>query len=372
MKHDEARRRAADAIRAACATDEVFRVVEVDGVTERDVPILADGIDDATLAESGERGPAVVAVMARGRTETQAIELTAYTIIRSRLAIELTMAGRGRGVAIVDQVEGALSNLPPHGLPRLFVTSSVAPLPPTVRDDDDTVYVYWSRCVWPPADPDAPLAGEAGGAMDAIRDHVATAVAAGLPAAGQGAVTDAQVGALESHRRLAVIEAQVPRAGIDLSTRRETRGGEFDLATRSDQEWTDSDGRQWIARVAEQEVVVTVAVYHRTEPLADEAISRIMGELDDTVVSWPGSFDVREFDTATNAMVTRRRTGGQYEQKVLVLNRNPATWDAEAGLAMAAMQATVQSITQLAPATEKRGPVRLQHEATFRVPLRGG
>ena len=107
----------------------MFRVVEVDVVTERDIPALADGLFDASSAESGTRGPAVVAVMARGRQQLQAIELTAYTIVRGRLAIELAQGGRSRGLAILDLVESALSGLPPHGLPPLLVESAVAPLP---------------------------------------------------------------------------------------------------------------------------------------------------------------------------------------------------------------------------------------------------
>ena len=182
MTLSQARAAAAAAIRAAASDVEVTRVVEVDVVTESDVPMLADGLWDAPTAESSDRGPAVVAVMARGRQQSQAIDLTAFTIIRSRLALELAMAGKGRGLAVLDQVESALSNLPGGGLPRLLVETIAEPVRPPVRETDTTIQVYASMATWPPAFPGEPegqpLAVAEGDGLGAFRDHLAAGVAA--------------------------------------------------------------------------------------------------------------------------------------------------------------------------------------------------
>ena len=339
----------------------IVRVVEVDAITERDIPGLAKGIfvaEDATVP--ADRGPAAIAVMAAGRQDSQAIDLVAYTIVRTRLALELADAGRGRGLATLDLVEEALRGLPAHGLPELLVQS--AAIRQQRREVDRygrTIHVYVSRCTLPPAFPMAPLAVTAGGAMDAIRDHVTAAVTAGLPA--DNAV---QAGGTEADVRRALNLGLVPRARVRLDTRRETLGGPHDLAVIANQNFTDDQDRRWTMRVAEQEIVATVTVWHRTETLADEAIARIMGELDGSRVAWPGSFDALILDGGT--YVSQREDGGQFEQDVELLNRTPAEWDAEVGLLGGQCQCIVQSVTQLAPADQSTGAVTLQHNASWR------
>lgn len=365
MNLSETRAAAADAIRGRFPEQDaegrhIVRVVEVDAITERDVPRLADGIFSATDATVPDtRGPAAIAVMAAGRQSSQAVDLAAYTVVRTRLAIELADAGRGRGLATLDLVEVALSELPGHGLPRLLVESAAVRLDRTQTEADETIHVYVTRCTWPPAFPDPPLAAERGGSMDAIRDHVAAAITGGLPAA-----TEDQAGRTEAHCRVAQITGLVPRARVALDTQRETRGGEFDLAVIANQNFSDDQGRRWTMRVAEQEIVATVTVWHRNEDLADEAISRIMGELDGSRVAWPGSFDANNV-AADGTVTVTRENGGQYRQDVELLNRTPAEWDAVQGLHMAMCQCTVQSVTQLAPADQSTGAVTLRHTAEW-------
>ena len=181
--------------------------------------------------------------------------------------------------------------------------------------------------------------------MGAIRDHVAAAVTAGLP------VTDtAQTGDTEARCRAALIASLVPRAKIVLETRRETLGGEHDLSVISDEIWLDDQDREWLCRVAQQEIVVTVTVWHRLETLADEAVLRIASELDDSLVVWPGDFDARV--SVGGVVVTQRLSGGTYTQQVRLLNRAPARWDGDHGLLRSTLQATVQSVSQLRPATQ--------------------
>ena len=365
MKVSTARRKCANAVRARAPADEIIRVVEVDAATERDVLEIADGLADTVTSDSGESGPAVVAVMARGRQESQAIDLTCYTIMRGRVEIELAEPGRSRGLAALDHVETAMSNLPEGGLPPLFVESSAARLDVDDTRNDPLVHVYLTRCTWPSAYPEIPVDMERGGGMDAIRDHFAAAITEGLPAA-----TVPQVGAVEADRRRAIIDGLVPRACIKIETRRETIGGEHDLAVIGDRRWTDQDGVEWGARVAEQLIVVTLELYHLSEQLADEATTRIMAILDDSSVNWPGSFDARVLDPTTRTLVTERRTGGNYFQKVSLLNRNPAMWDEREGLAKSIMQANVQSVSQLAPATSGVTVTTMEHAAEFKIPGR--
>ena len=367
MNLSDARADAAEKIRAKFPEQDVqsqyiVRVVEVDAITERDIPPLANGIFAATDATvPAARGPAAIAVMAAGRQESQAIDLAVYTIVRTRLALELADAGRGRGLATLDLVEEALRALPAHGLPELLVQS--AAVRQERRESDEyglTIHVYVSRCTLPPAYPMTPLAVSESGAMDAIRTHVTDAVDGGLPA--DEAV---QAGGTEADVRAALNRGLVPRARVRLDTKRETLGGAHDLAVLANQNFTDDQDRRWTMRVAEQGIVATVTVWHRSETLADEAIARIMGELDQARVAWPGSFDGL-IEDSNGVYVSERITGGEYEQDVKLLNRTPAEWDAEAGLLRAQCQCTVQSVTQLAPADQSVGAVTLQHTASWR------
>ena len=366
MTLSEARGAAAAAIRAAASGVEVPRVVEVDTVTENDIPMLADGLWDAPTATSSDRGPAVVAVMARARQASQAIELIAFTVIKSRLALELEMAGKGRGLATLDLIESALSHLPGHGLPRLLVETMPEPLSPPSRDENATIYVYSTRCVWPPAFPGEPTgqpidADDIDG-ISAIRDHVADAVeAAGEFVTAADVVADpsladrreadlARIGDTEARQRVATIDGLVPRCAIELSTYREAIGGAPDLTVIDTQTFTGADGREWSARGATQRIVVTVTVRHRTKRLADALVTAIAAALDDTEVVWPGAFDARE--VSGSDIVTNRLSDGTFRSEVLLLMRDPAAWDLESGLAVASIQASVQLVTLLAPATQ--------------------
>ena len=366
MNLSDARADAAGKIRALFPEQDkeglhIVRVVEVDAITERDIPRLADGIFAATDATvPADRGPAAIAVMAAGRQDSQAIDLAAYTIVRTRLALELADAGRGRGLATLDLVEEALRGLPAHGLPELLVQSAAVRMERSDVEKDETAHVYVSRCTLPPAYPMTPLAVSIGGAMDAIRTHVTAAVDTGLPAD-----ESIQVGGTEADVRRALNLGLVPRARVRLDTKRETLGGTHDLAVLANQVFTDDQDRRWTMRVAEQDIVVTVEIWHRTETLADEAIARVMGELDGSRVAWPGSFDALIRNSAGD-YVSQRESGGVYEQDVELLNRTPAEWDAKAGLLRGECQCTVQSITQLAPADQSVGAVTLQHNATWR------
>ena len=380
MNLSERRAAAAAAIRAAAADTELVQVMEVDSVAPADIPVMADGLPDASIGTAGTRGPAICAVMADGRAETQAVMLTVYTVARSRLELKLTQTGRGRGLAIVDVVEGALQELPGNGLPPLFVRTTVAALDTAARANDMTARVWITRCAWPPAEPGVPdgqeLATPQGGAMGAIRTTVADAITRGMPLLTADDVTaDATLadraaadllrrGIGEADYRHAIIDRLVPRCQIILQTQRETLGGQHDLAVIANQNWTDDTDRRWTARVAEQEIVATVKVWHRTELLADEAVARVMGQLDQARVAWPGSFDALVL--VGGVYVTQRLTGAEYEQLMTLLNRTPAEWDAEQGLMMGMMQCTVQSVTQLRAADESTGAVALQHNAGWR------
>ena len=367
MNLSDARADAADKIRAKFPEQDaqnqyIVRVVEVDAITERDIPPLANGIFAATDATvPAARGPAAIAVMAAGRQESQAIDLAVYTIVRTRLALELADAGRGRGLATLDLVEEALRALPAHGLPELLVQS--AAIRQERRESDEyglTIHVYVSRCTLPPAFPMTPLAVSIGGAMDAIRAHVTDAVDGGLPAD-----EVVQAGGTEADVRAALNRGLVPRARVRLDTKRETLGGTHDLAVIANQNFTDDMDRRWTMRVAEQDIVATVEIWHRSETLADEAIARVMGKLDASRVAWPGSFDALMIDS-NGDYVSQRLTGGQFEQDVGLLNRTPAEWDAEAGLLRGQCQCVVQSVTQLAPADQSTGAVTLKHTASWR------
>ena len=366
MNLSDARADAADKIRAKFPEQDaqnqyIVRVVEVDAITERDIQPLADGIFAATDATvPADRGPAAIAVMAAGRQESQAIDLAVYTIVRTRLALELADAGRGRGLATLDLVEEALRALPAHGLPELLVQSAAVRMERADTEKDETAHVYVSRCTLPPAYPATPLAVSVGGAMDAIRDHVTAAVTDGLPAD-----EDIQAGGTEADVRAALNRGLVPRARVRLDTKRETLGGTHDLAVIANQNFTDNMDRRWTMRVAEQDIVATVEIWHRSETLADEAIARVMGKLDASRVAWPGSFDALIIDS-NGDYVSQRLTGGQFEQDVGLLNRTPAEWDAEAGLLRGQCQCVVQSVTQLAPADQSVGAVTLQHTASWR------
>ena len=353
MTQSSARAAAADAIRARFPETDadgqhIVRVIEVLPITERDIPRLADGLWDAIDATvPTDRGPAAIAVMARGRAgETQAIELTAYTIIRSRLEIELDDAGRGRGLAMLDEVEGALQSLP-AGLPDLLCESAAIRLDPTVTDADPTVHIYATRCTWPSAFPDEQT-DSVGSSTSAIRDHVAGVIGTALPA-----MHVRQRGRIEADRRAALIAGDVPRAWITLHTQRETIGGSPDFVERPSMEWQDSETppRTWRAQSVTQTVVVHAHVAHRTEDLADEAILRIAGELTGGVVVWPGDFDARVL--RGGVMVTERLSGGQYELGRLdLLMFDRAEWDAEAGLAEARLQFSVETVDPIEPATQ--------------------
>ena len=358
----DAREAAAAAIRTAGSTDEIRQVYEIDVITPTaNLPQIVRMLSAASDRAVGDAGPSVVAVMARGRRPDQSIELAAFTIVRDRALFKLAKSTRGRGLAVVDTVEGALSGLPTDGLPKLLVQTAATPLSREDSQQNPNVHVFVTECIWPPADPEAPLATEAGSGMDAIRDHMADALMTALPT-----TEAADVGATEADRRVAVIAGTVPRAVVDLTTKRETIGGDIDLAVISAQVWTDTADDVWRARVAEQLVIAEVKVWHRTEQLADEAIVRLMAELDESVVTWPGSFDARV--VSGTSVVTERRTGGQYQQPVDLLNRYPAVWDAEAGLARARVQVQVRAVSQLQPATMRVSGVPLEHDADFKFP----
>ena len=338
----------------------------MDPITERDVPILADGLFDATDSTApADRGPAAIAVMARGRDqESQAIELTAWTVVRNRLAIELLDAGRARGLATLDLVEEAMSGLPVHGLPALLVESAAVRFERTDADLDSTIHVYVTRCTWPAAFPETPLATDADSSTQAIRDHVEAAILAGLPSA-----VSVQAGANEADKREAHIAGMVPRAWIELKTQREAIGGAPDFVVRDPATFADSESppRTWTAQVVTQTVIVEVYVGHRTETLADAAIVRIAGELEGSVVIWPGSFDARVLEAG--AMVTRRLTGGQYAQDVRLLMFERAEWDAALGLGVAKLQAAVEAVDPIAPATQRVKRDAAEPTATLVVPV---
>ena len=316
MNLSDARADAADKIRAKFPEQDaqnqyIVRVVEVDAITERDIPRLADGIFAATDATvPADRGPAAIAVMAAGRQESQAIDLgRLHHRPHPAWLWSSPTRGRGRGLATLDLVEEALRALPAHGLPELLVQS--AAIRQERRESDEyglTIHVYVSRCTLPPAFPMTPLAVSIGGAMDAIRAHVTDAVDAGLPA--DEAV---QAGGTEADVRAALNRGLVPRARVRLDTKRETLGGTHDLAVIANQNFTDAMDRRWTMRVAEQDIVATVEIWHRSETLADEAIARVMGKLDASRVAWPGSFDALMIDS-NGDYVSQRLTGGQFEQ----------------------------------------------------------
>lgn len=372
MNLSGARSDCADAIRAKFPEQDadgqfIVRVVEIDSISEDELPILADGIFAATDATvPAMRGPAAIAVMARGRQGSQAIELTAYTIVRTRLAIELPDTGRSRGLATLDLVEEAMRELPAqHGLPVLLVESTSILLErQTTEMYEDAVHVYATRCVWPPAHPEAPLAVEAGSSTGAIRDHVAAAITIDLPAA-----TAAQAGKDEADRRAALVAGMVPRAWVTLHTERETIGGAPDFLVRDSVQWEDSESppRRWTARAVEQTVVVDVHVAHRTKNLADEAALRIAGRLEDSAVIWPGNFDARVLENSN--MVTRRLTGGTYAQHVRLVMFERAEWDDTQGLGVALLRLAIEAVDPIAPATQRVSLGGLEHDAHLVVPV---
>lgn len=357
VTNSEIRATAAAAIRAKAPTDEVWRVVEVDSVTTRDIPELADSLDDASTAATGDRGPATVAVMAKGRQGGQAVDITAFTVLRSRLALELAMDGRGRGLAVLDLVESALSEMQVGGLPELLVESQVAPLPESLRDQDPTVYVYITTVTVPPASiglpiDDAPLTDEPRGAAVAIRERCAEVIADAL-----GLTTSADdlrrrgetavdwYGALR--RRL------VPRARVTLAGERQVIGGSHDVDVVRTLTWTTSDGRSWsCARVMEQDMTVTIDLWHRTEGLVERAARRVAASLDASALVWPGEFYGRVLQS-DDTLRTEVVTGGEHERLFQVAGRIFAGWDEEAGLARIGLLFRVTVDELLEPATQR-------------------
>ena len=345
-------------------------------LNERQIPAIARGLTPANLGTSGDSGPAVVAVMATGRRASQAIGITAVLIILDRVDLDPDLAGSGRGLAVHDIVAGALEGLPGHGLPRLFVESAIEQLPVAVQevrgkpvassDANVALHVFTLHVEWPSAFPEEPLAADLGSSTSAIRDHVSESIAAGLPTT---AATAAAAGASEERRRVAVQQGTVPRAWVTLHTQRETIGGAPDFIPRESMTWEDSESppRTWIAQALTQTVVVVVHVAHRTEGLADAAVLRIAADLEGSQVNWPGDFDARVLEGGN--MVTRRLSGGTYQQDIRPLMFERAEWDAESGLAVARLQVSVEAADPIEPATQKVGLGTLEHDAEYAIPV---
>ena len=334
MTLTEARATAADAIRALAPTDEVVRVIEIDVVDPRDVPHMADGLYAATDATTGDTGPAVVAVMVQNRGADQSIQLTAFTIMRDRPVIELTQTGRGRGLAVLDMVESALSNLPAHGLAPILVQSEVAPLPRHEAVQDFTIHVFITTAVWPSAAPDTPNTPDPG-AMDAIRDHGADAVATALGLTDVGDDLSRR-GDSEARRRSALIASLIPRGSVELA------GGELAVSPAA---WTDSSVT-YDASGARQPVMLTVCIWHVDYPLADEAAALVAAELSESTVMWPGDYVV----------------------PVHLEALTPAVWDVSAGAAKAEVKARAHVMVPVSPRRQRVEATELRQARSFLIP----
>ena len=365
MTFREVRAQASAAIRAIAPDTEIIRVFEVDTVSASDIPVMADGLGDASISSAGDRGPAICAVMAEGRQEHQGFDLTVYTVVRSRLELKLVQSGRGRGIAVVDLVEQALQELPGSGLPRLLVRTTAAEITASARKVDPTVRVFISRCTWPSAFPATPLETSIGSSSSAIRAHFAAIIARMLPAA-----NEAQIGATESAWRWARIAGMVPRARILLRTQRETIGGAPDFVVREDVTWQDSEPipRTWAAQGVTQTVIVITEVAHRKEDLADEAALRIAAQVEGEPVVWPGDFDAR-VPQEDGTMATERLPGGTYEQDVRLMMFERAEWDSELGLAVARVMAGVEAVDPITVATLRGQFSTVEKTAQMVVPI---
>ena len=222
--------------------------------------------------------------------------------MRDRPVIELTQTGRGRGLGRPGHGGGsALSNLPAHGLAPILVQSEVAPLPRHEAVQDFTIHVFITTAVWPSAAPDTPNTPDPG-AMDAIRDHGADAVATALGLTDVGDDLSRR-GDSEARRRSALIASLIPRGSVELA------GGELAVSPAA---WTDSSVT-YDASGARQPVMMTVCIWHVDYPLADEAAALVAAELSESTVMWPGDYVVPVHLEALTPAVwdvfSRRREG---------------------------------------------------------------
>ena len=360
------RAKAADAIESTIPDGVLVRPpIQADGIRVDTIVALARFLSTAGSSKLRDEGPAIVVVTTPARRKHGAIEVRVYTMTRDRRSL---VAGdglkirdgikAGRGLAVVDWVEEAIRGLPGSGLPILETETVPSPLPEDIGKT--SVRVWTTTALWPLAFPDSTAAG-AGSSTSAIRDHVAGIIGTGLPAA-----LTRQRGRTEADRRIAYYAGDVPRAWITLHTQRETIGGSPDFVERPSMEWQDSETppRTWRAQSVTQTVVVHVHVAHRTEDLADEAILRIAGAITGGVVVWPGDFDARVL--RGGAMVTERLSGGRYELGRLdLLMFDRAEWDAEAGLAVARLQFSVETVDPIEPATQAVQPTAVEKDVGF-------
>ena len=357
------RAKAADAIESTIPDGVLVRPpIQADGIRVDTIVALARFLSTAGSSKLRDEGPAIVVVTTPARRKHGAIEVRAYTLTRDRRSL-VTGDGlkmrdgikAGRGLAVVDWVEEAIRGLPGSGLPILETETVPSPLPEDIGKT--SVRVWTTTALWPLAFPDSTAAG-AGSSTSAIRDHVAAVIETTLPA-----TLTRQRGRTEADRRIAYYAGDVPRAWITLHTQRETIGGSPNFVARESMAWNDADGLRWTAQAVTQTVIVRVSVAHRTEPLADEAAIRIFAGLEGTTVNWPGAFDGRVLEAGV--MVTQRLTGGDYQQDIRPLQLDRAEWDAEAGVAVARLQVSVEAMDPIEPATQSVQPTAVEKDVAF-------
>ena len=359
MTLSEARSRAADAIRKTMPRGVLWKgnVIQADQVRVEALLNRAGTLPNASARTAGKGGPAMVVVTVTARNDAAAVAVEVYTVTKD--PIDLIS---DRGLMAVDAVERALRTLPGSDLPLLKTSTGLTVLPP--RIDDNKTNIWMTQVVWPSADPGEPdgqpLATAIGDSIGAIYHHVSDGVAVALafvtPAAleANGALQaryDADLtrrGDTEARRRQATFDGLVPRCEIDVSSERATFGGGTDLLA-SPFTWGTADGRMWTGRAVRQRVTVEVRVWHRSERLADEAALKIISELDQSVVTWPGDFNARVLQ-ADGTLAVERLTNGNYQNRMDVVGRAQSAWDSDTGLALASATFTVLSVAPIEPA----------------------
>ena len=385
MTLSEARRQAAAAIRMAAGSEEIVRVEEVDVINPRDLAQVTKGLTVASERKAGDMGPAVVAVMAYGRSIEQTITITAFTIIRDRLTHSLTSPGRGRGLAVVDTVETALRGLAAH---NLEVETEALQLPASVHDT--TLNVFATRLEWPasavPLTPDDSAITDPDiddSALDAIRRRASDAIteALGLVSLDQLLADPTlqaeyekdknRIGATEARRRAAEDASLIPRMAITLASQRRTLGGGADVRIQRFLDLRTEDGRAWsFERCAIRPITVTIDIRFRTEHRAEVAARKIAQELDRAIVVWPGAFNAHVLAADGTFPILRLRNG-TWEQAFRLVGMEPAEWDDEANAAHTTVVATIDAFSPLVPATQMAGARQFDSTLTLASPAGG-